>query len=234
MISSATNVISQKMTTHSSQQWIQYYNQARIRDRWYLATDGSFRWKDGAKFQYIGRMGLNFQVKPKLRVGAGVATAGVYLQDKLSKIEFRPYQEVFGIINDKKILITSRFRLEERFFKNRLDVPVTHDFNFRFRYQIVFSIPLIRLNDDDSNRLLLIASDEIFINAGKNIYYNVLDRNRVLIGPEWQMSKSLTLGVSYMYQFASRNSAGDYDSDDVIWVKLRHNMDLVKSKPVAK
>jgi hypothetical protein len=213
---------------HSNQQWIQYYNQTKIAEKWSFGIDGGFRWKEGDKLQYIARTGLLYQLTKKIKVGGGIATTGTYLLDNLSRVECRPYQELFANLNEGKILLTSRFRIEERFFKNRLLDPPTHNFNYRFRYQISFQIPLVKLSDDDSKKLLLGISDEIFINAGKEIVYNALDRNRIVIGPAWQMSKSLVIAVSYAYQFAQRNLPEIYDSDNVIWVTIKHNMILVK------
>lgn len=220
----------QKTIHHTNQQWIQYYNQTRIDENIYFGIDGGFRWKDGDKLQYIARTGLMYQINEKLRVVGGVATTGSYQLNQLAKVEFRPYQEVSGVISDDKVSITSRFRLEERFFKNRLDVPVTHDFNFRFRYQLSVNVPVIKFTEDNSRRLLLTVSEEIFMNAGEEIDYNVFDRDRILIGPAWQMSKSLILGATYLYQFAARNSPATYDSDNILWITLRHNMDLRNSK----
>lgn len=224
-------VMAQKVIHHSSQQWIQYYTQIKVSQRWSINADAGFRWKDGNKLQYIGRTGINYQVNSKLRIGGGVATTGSYQGENLSKVEFRPYQEIFAPINDKKVAITSRFRMEERFFKNRLEIPVTHEFNFRFRYQLSFSIPIATLSKrDDSKQLSLTLSDEIFINAGKDIVYNALDRNRLLIGPSISISRQMMVSASYMYQFAQKNSAAQYDSDNVLWFTVRHNLNLVKAK----
>jgi hypothetical protein len=223
------DAFSQKLVTHSTQQWLQYNNQTKIADRWFFGLDGGFRWKDGSRFQYIGRAGFNYQFNPRIKVGVGVARTGIYKSDKISKLEFRPYQEVLAIISDNRISIRSRFRLEERIFNNRSEVPA-HNYNFRFRYMLSFNIPIVQSQHFPSRKLSLVVSDEIFLNAGHNIVYNVLDRNRVLIGPAWQMSKALAFGISYMYQFAPKDSPAAYDSDDIIWVTLRQYLNLVRKK----
>jgi hypothetical protein len=92
-----------------------------------------------------------------------------------------------------------------------------------------FNIPIVQSQHFPSRKLSLVVSDEIFLNAGHNIVYNVLDRNRVLIGPAWQMSKALAFGISYI-QFAPKDSPATYDSDDIIWVTLRHNLNPVRKK----
>lgn len=222
---------SQKIIAHSQQQWVQYYNQTKIARRWYYGIDGGFRWKEREKFQYIARTGILYQLTNKVRIGGGITTTGNYQLNTLAKTEIRPYQEVFASLSDSKVSIVSRFRLEERFFTNQLVDPHSHTFNYRFRYQLAFNIPLLKLSkEDDSKKLLLSISDELFLNAGKEMTYSVLDRNRLVIGPAWQISKSLTVAINYLYQFGQKNAPAEYDVDDVIWITLKHNMNLVKSK----
>jgi len=221
----------QKQVAYSSQQWIQYYNQAQINEHWSLGMDGGMRWREWNKYQYIGRVGVGYQFS-KVKLAAGIATTGNYTGNVLTKKEFRPYQEVLASWKEKEVLITHRFRLEERFFKSTpIDQPSVTSFNYRFRYQVAVNFPLLRLSrEHEYQKISLAVSDEIFINAGKEIVFNYVDQNRLVIGPSAQVSKSLSVALSYMYQFAQKAAPGAIELNTVMWFTIRHNMNFMKSK----
>ena len=230
VISGAMVAYSQKKETYSSQQWIQYYNTTQLNDKWSLGVDGGMRYKEWNKYEYIARIGLYYQFPSKIKVGGGVVTTGKYTGNDVTRKEFRTYQEVTTSWKQNKVTINHRFRFEQRSFVNTpTDLPVTHNFNFRLRYQIGFNIPLFTLSKENTyKKISLVVSDEIFINAGKQIIYNYVDHNRLVVGPAWQVSKSLAVAISYMSQFSQKTSSGLVSLDDVVWVTIRHNLSLKK------
>ncbi|MEP7231564.1 MAG: DUF2490 domain-containing protein [Ginsengibacter sp.] len=219
----------------SSQQWIQYYNQAKIGNKWTWSTDGGYRWNIllNNLSQYIVRTGLGYQLNSSMRVSAGFAHLGFYTSEKLSKVEYRPYQEF--AINDKykNLGISHRFRIEERYFKNVVngDIQHGHTFNFRFRYQCMLNIKLLKLSSANPDKALFMnLGDEIFINAGKKVVYNLFDQNRFLVGPSISFSKNLSVGLTYNSQFAALNAPNSYIHADVLWLIIRQNLNLTKHK----
>jgi len=218
----------QKNVTRSNQSWIQYYQQMKLSNRLTLMTDGGFRWSNGERLLYIARTGLGYQLASNLRVAAGIASTGGYDATGLSSFELRPYQEIFTSSHGK-IGIQQRFRIEERFFRDvvRGEFQNGHNFNFRFRYQISASIPLIKFsNENNYPQILLSISDEIFVNAGREIAYNFLDKNRLVIGPALQVNKNVNIGIAYNFQFSQLNAPASYAHDDVLWLTVRHQLDL--------
>jgi hypothetical protein len=218
----------QKNVQKSNQLWIQYYNQLKLNKKLSLMTDGGFRWKDGDRLLYIARTGIGYQINSTFRVAAGIATTGQYGTDGLNKVELRPYQELSSSVMLNKVTLLQRLRIEERYFRN-VDKTIYNvdNFNFRFRYQILAIIPLIQLSAEKLyKQLSLNVSDEIFVNAGKEVVYNLLDKNRFVIGPAVQASKSLNVGLSYNFQFSQLNSAASYAHDNILWLTIRHQMNL--------
>lgn len=217
-----------KEVLRENQQWVQYYGQLQFKEEWVWFFDGGFRWSDAfqEKSQYIVRSGIGYQLGKDMRISAGVATLGMYRADRLDRIEIRPYQDFnlnqsFGNIKSQH-----RFRLEERFFKKVEEGEVRngHTFNFRFRYSLMFNVPVAKLQAlGPEARLLLSVGDEIFINAGKEIVYNVFDQNRILIGPTLQLNNRLSLNCLYQSQFRSTSSPGKYGQLDILWVSIRQN-----------
>ncbi|MCB0487695.1 MAG: DUF2490 domain-containing protein [Cyclobacteriaceae bacterium] len=226
----------QKTVRHSNQQWVQYYNQLKLNSHWTLMTDGGFRWADkfSTKALFIARIGIGYNINSHLRVGAGLASTGAYSSSSLSKLEYRPYQELFASYKYGRVGLQHRFRVEERYFKSVVDGDPQsgHNFNFRLRYQISANIPLLKLSPDNPDKILSLGiGDEIFINAGREIVNNILDKNRIIIGPAVQFNKQLTVALSYTHQYSQLATAGAYAHDDVMWLAIRHNLDLSKHKP---
>lgn len=224
-----------KNVKKTSQQWIQYYNQSKIGNKWIWSTDGGFRWNTllNNPSQYIVRTSFGYQLNNTMKVSAGFAHLGFYTSEKLSKVEFRPYQEF--TINDKykNLGILHRFRIEERYFKNVVDGDIQHGhtFNFRFRYQCMLNIKILKLSSANPDKALALnLGDEIFINAGKKIVYNTFDQNRFVVGPAISFSKNLSVGLTYNRQFSSANAANSYNHTDILWLVIRHNLDLTKHK----
>ncbi|HEY5691916.1 MAG TPA: DUF2490 domain-containing protein [Cyclobacteriaceae bacterium] len=224
-----------KNVQRNNQQWIQYYGQIELTDKWNILPDGGFRWQDrfNEKGIFIARIGVGYDLNKKLRVTTGIASTGAYSPTGLRRLEFRPYQELFSSSNLGKLRVHHRLRIEERFYKRILngDIVNGHDFNFRFRYQFSLSIQIIKIDYKNPNRILsLNVSDEIFINAGKEIVYNYLDKNRLVIGPSVQWNKNINVGIFYNFQFSQLNTPMSYAIDDVIWFTIRHHMNIAKAE----
>lgn len=220
-----------KTVKRSNQQWVQYYGQFKLSQKWGINADAGFRWEDSFKkrLQYISRVGIGYQLNSRFRLATGFANLGSYGGSSLSKLEFRTYEEISAGYQYNKVGINHRFRVEERYYKSVVngDILSGYNFNFRLRYQISANIPLINFENPEQ-KLFLNVADEIFVNAGSEIVYNLLDKNRFVIGPAFQFSKKLTIGLSYTHQFSQLNSPATYAHDDVMWLAIRHNVDFSK------
>src|SRR4051794_15800129 len=88
----------EKKVTKSDQPWVQYYNQTKLNERWIVFVDGSYRWKDWFEHsnQYLVRAAIGYNLTPNLNVAAGCAQSGYYTENKITKYELRPFQEISG------------------------------------------------------------------------------------------------------------------------------------------
>ena len=223
----------EKNVTKGNQQWVQYYNQTKFSKKWSLLVDGGYRWKQdlGKHSRYIIRAARAYMISPGIRVAAGFAHLGTYTEIDITVVEFRTYQEltvkqVFG-----KLGLNHRVRIEQRLIESTKNNDEQFNrSNWRFRYSIVFSIPIIKqFPNHDDRSLKLNVGDEIFINAGKDIVYNVFDQNRILIGPEFQLHKKLTFTLTYSGKFRALNLPSQYTYNHILWVGVRHKIDLAKA-----
>jgi hypothetical protein len=168
-----------------------------------------------------------------MKVSAGFAHLGFYTSKKISKFEYRSYEEF--AISDKynSIGIQHRFRIEERYFKTIVDgnIQPGNTFNFRFRYQFMMNFKILNLSSTNPVQTLSInLGDEIFINAGKKIVYNVFDQNRILIGPAVSFTKDFIVGLTYNNQFAATATAANYAHTNVFWLIMKQNFDIALHK----
>ncbi|NJN28098.1 MAG: DUF2490 domain-containing protein [Cyclobacteriaceae bacterium] len=223
----------QKEVVRTDQQWIQYFTQVQLDTHWLMLADAGYRVQDGftKRSLYILRMGAGYRINETHRLIMGFVHTGSYGNEGLKLMEYRPYQE-WGIAQRLgKIGLKHRFRIEERFFKTVAteELPSEASFNFRFRYSAMVSIPLVTLSARYPERkLLLDVGEEIFVNAGQDIVYNVFDQNRVLLGTTVRFCKRLALSITYNHQFRALNQANTYRLDRVFWLGLRNNISMVR------
>lgn len=220
-----------KNTSTNNQQWLQYYNQIKLNEKWTWVNDGGYRWRGGFEesAQYILRTGIGYSINPNVRILTGFAHLGFFSDHAMNKVEFRPYQELVVKNRFNKIGITHRYRIEERFFNPIVDrsIESPNTFNFRFRYSFMASFPLFGLSKTDPDKLFVLnIGDEIFINAGSSIVNNVFDQNRILISPSFLFSKNLTIALTWNSQFASTTQQASYRYSNIIWFQIKHNLDL--------
>lgn len=223
----------EKNISRGNQQWFQYYNQTKLAPNWTLLLDGGYRLKDelSQRAQYIGRLGISYQTSGKLNLALGIAHLGVYQMARLDRLEYRPFQEL-SLKNDfTHQSLSHRFRLEERFFTKRAvnGSAAGHSFNVRFRYRLAWNIPLFRLSNAHPERhFALNLADEIFLNAGEDIVYNIFDQNRLQLGISIPLHEHLSLSLSYNSQFTALNAPATYNHTNIYWLGINHKMDLSK------
>jgi len=230
IIAANTANAQEKSVARANQQWFQYYAQLKLNGKWSLLADGGYRWKDGFKesSQYIARTGVGYSIKPGVRLAAGLAHLGFYTDGELVRIEFRPYQEVLLKRKIASLSLTHRYRIEERFFNyinSSSETP--NSFNIRFRYSIMVAIPLFKLSKvQDDKAVILNIGNELFISAGQDIVHNVFNQNRLVISPSLKMSDQFTVSFTWNFQFASTSTPGQYVRTNVMWLQLKHKLNL--------
>jgi len=212
----------QKTITRNEQLWLQYYNQIKLSDKFSLLSDFGVRTKTGVSnwYQITSRIGLNYNINKSIKGVSGFALFTTFKENIASTIELRPYQE-FNITNQiGKIKIQNRLRLEYRNFNTN---GISSN-NFRLRYRLFCTYPLMSLskNKPDS-KLLLNFGDELFINFGKSIIYNTLDNNRLLLGLGFQFNNALTCSITYNYQYGRRGKQL-YEQSDILWITVNHKI----------
>ena len=221
----------EKEILRSNQQWFSYANQTTLNEKWGFLADVGYRWKDAFSqaSQYIGRIGMAYQLNANMRAIAGFAHLGFYDSAILGKVEFRPYQDWIIRHSYGKLGTTHRFRAEQRIFYTVVDGTITDERNFyhRLRYRFSLRMPLFSSSEKDCRRKLFLAvSDEILINAGKRVVYNVFDQHRFLISPILQWNQSFSVRLTYFNLFAGTSQPATYKAVHIFLLGLSQKLSL--------
>ena len=104
-------------------------------------------------------------------------------------------------------------------------------FALRFRYALSTRIPIATLSKENPDfKLNLGISDEVMINAGKEIVYNVFDKNRFVVSPTVQFNKWMSVALAWNNQFFNTSTAGQYVHTNAFWLQLTHTLHLAHKK----
>lgn len=209
----------------SNQQWVQYYTQVEFNSKWSLLSDAGYRWQN--KFQhnslYIARIGLAYTFNPKFRLAIGWAHLGIFNSDKLTKMEFRPYQEIQFKKKHEKIKIEHRFRLEERIFNNYIPTYLVQPptFNLRYRYQFLINIPIWGFSKKKSEQVLSLGiSNEVFMKSDKGHLFS-FEQNRFVLAPTILINNRLSISLNYNAQIGKSTETDDCTYSSICWLTLR-------------
>ena len=220
-------------TIRGNQQWIHKYATLKVSERFNVVADGGFRLRDAftEPSLYIVRAGGTFNVHPRWKIGAGFAHSGTFLPDSgLYKLEYRPYQEVISEHTFADVELTNRLRIEQR-FQHVLPNDSTVPFVARVRFKFQVAAPVVSLSKKHPERkLFIILADEFLLNAGKGIKYNILDKNRMMIGSSFRISKHLDIALLYSYQFGTTTKPNVFTQDHVLWLTIKHKFDFRRNK----
>ncbi|MEY4930526.1 MAG: hypothetical protein RI909_1250 [Bacteroidota bacterium] len=221
----------EKETEYREQTWLGYFNQSRFTNKSGLWIDVHARLTD----QFINRTGLSivragytYYVSDQVRLTSGYAYITQYGVGSSPNVpEHRPWQQVQWFEKKNKFTMMQWFRVEERFRRKVASGALTDDYNFnwRFRYNISFTIPL-KGKPGAAKTPFVFLNDEVHINAGKKIGVNYFDQNRLFIGFGYQFTTHLNAQLGYMYVFQQLPEVNKFVHIDAIRLFVFHNLDF--------
>lgn len=155
---------------------------------------------------------------------------------KLTIPELRPHLEAIYRQRFTKLSLEHRYRFEERFFHNTNNTITAleegYDFgNYHMRYRFQAAVPLFKTHNQSVLKAKI--SDEIHLNAGKNIVANTFDQNRIYAVLTYELSPKLSFDAGYLNWFQQRPN-GNYFNRHILLFAASHKIDLSKkTKPAA-
>lgn len=220
------SVNAQKKVTHQDMLWMRYSGKYDVSKDWAInleLEDRRFAFPDRQQYWILPRVAVSKSLGNNWSAGAGFvyylsnSPADPKVLTALTIPELRPYETLNYNQNIKKLHITHRYWLEERFIRKNDDrhLQPGYTFNFRFRYQLGLEYPVTK-----SEKLKLRVADEIFLNFGHSIVRNTFDQNRIYAGLNYALSKYIQVEADYINQFQEKSNGDNYTDYDILRVTL--------------
>jgi len=187
--------------------WPQYYLQVPVDTTWSVSADYSDRYNDfNEKVQWIGRVGVNYQLNNFLSASAGYAYSEYFTSSGIRR-ENRPWEQLMVVHTYKYLRFSHRLRLEERFQRD----DRTDRYNSRLRYQFQIQVPLMK-----KQKAYFFIADEPMFNFGKELKdLNKFDQNRFQFGFQFKLTQDFYLTPAYQNTYQIQSNKRDFKSLDI-------------------
>jgi len=172
--------------------WGIYVGTATINEKWSLFGEAQYRdYKIFGDFNaFVFRLAGQYDVVKNVNLSLGYShfvTTPDINGEKVTRHEYRPYQQV--IIRSKYgiVYINHRYRFEQRILED--------DFRLRFRYFLQTNI-ILNKPQMERTAIYISAYAEIFLNFESPVY----DRTRVFVGLGYAISSTVRMEVGNLTQ----------------------------------
>lgn len=226
--------------------WYNYFGTFKLNEKFSIHSEYQWR-RDNLitdKQQGLLRVGVNYQINPKIQLRLGYAWIetypyGDYPINGFGKdfTEHRAFQMI--TITDKisKFDLSHRFMLEQRFVGRYTQPTLTveDDYLFlnRLRYMFKVQMPL-KGNEIKDKTAYLAAYNELFIGFGKNVNENVFDQNRIGLLLGYRFDSTLRIEAGYLNQTLQLGREIDqrnvFQNNHGFIINTNFNFDLTKKK----
>lgn len=226
----------QKQVITEEKTFVGFFNQTRFTNRIGTWLDVHHRTTDdfvNRPLQSIGRLGLSVYFTDHFRFTAGYCLAYNYPAKgfNASRIEHRPWQQLFIKQEYHKVQTIQILRLEERYNQEIVNDEATDNYIYtnRLRYSYLVLIPFTK-SGIIPKKIFGVINDELFVNFGKNITYNTFDQNRFFVGFGYQIGKNSSVHLGYMNIYQQLASGNKYSESHCLRLFVYHNIDFRKEK----
>lgn len=224
---------------YNTNAWLMYFGNHKFSGK--MGLHAEVQWRRSEVFsenqQLLLRTGLDFYAKPDLRftIGYGFIETYPYGEFAVSKAfpEHRIWQQLLAQQDFGKIKLAHRYRLEQRMIGN----AATGLFeNGRYENRMRYMAKATANITNGEHPLFVALYDEVFVNFGKDVGYNLLDQNRLYGAIGFAISPTLRLELGYLYQVVLLRTLEDVslknriENNHTLQVGLFSNMPLLKQK----
>lgn len=224
--------------------WYNYFGTFKLDKKFSIHTEYQLR-RDNLitdKQQGLLRLGVNYQLNPKIQLRLGYAWIETYPYGEIpingfgkDFTEHRAFQMI--TITDKVSILdlSHRFMLEQRWVGRYTNANLATEDQFpllnRFRYMFRAQIPL-KGNSIQNKTPYLAIYDEIFIGFGENVNENIFDQNRIGVLMGYKFNNMLRIEAGYLNQTLQLgrevNTRNVFQSNNGLIVNTYFNFDLTK------
>lgn len=198
--------------------WYRLYYQQSLDSSWSLHAEMEARlYLDaGRRHQYLlPRIHLHHYLSPALSFGLGMTHFLQALPQvseepvKLMRREWRPHQELrIRRFWNARWKTQQRLMIEQRFRQKTRDGQALSGYRFNLRIRYKYQLNVL-LKQGKKAKYYAKMYDELMVNAGSEIVYNLFDQNRVYLGLRYQKPK-YSIDMGYINWFQQRSTGNDF------------------------
>ena len=204
LLSHSLFVLGQSRThAYNTNAWLMYFGNYKFSDQVGLHAEVQWRRSDvfSENQQLLLRTGLDFYLKPSLRFTIGYAFVETYPYGEFAVQhafpEHRIWQQLLIPQDLGKVKLAHRYRLEQRMIGNASTGRFENGrYENRARYMAKATINVT----NGEHPIFVALYDEVFINFGKDVGYNIFDQNRLYGAIGYSISPALKMELGYLYQ----------------------------------
>ena len=190
---------------YNTNAWLMYFGNHKFSSK--MGLHAEVQWRRSDVFvenqQLLLRTGLDFYAKPDARFTIGYAFIETYPYGEfavpLAFPEHRIWQQLLLQQNLGNFKLAHRYRLEQRMIGNASTGQFENGrYENRMRYMAKATINIT----NGEHPIFAALYDEVFINFGKDVGYNLFDQNRLYGAFGYTISPTLRIELGYLYQVA--------------------------------
>lgn len=218
-----------RQVNHQQQLWVSLNSNLKVAKKWNIIADLHVRrnrFASDPSFYFV-RAGAQYWLNEKLTFTNGLAhmwlanpVNGKYIFSNENRI----YQQLQLTEKWTNTGLLLRVRNEQRWQQKLLNGQKTDDFRFTNRFRMLGSVNFKIFKNPKLPRLLI--ADEVLVHMGKEIVYNAFDQNRITVGIQQRINKSLSFDFGYMYVYQQKYSGFQYDANHTLRLFFYYNPDF--------
>lgn len=204
--------------------WYVYSGDHPIAGRWGFHFDGQWRrseivtqWQ-----QLLLRPGVNYSLSPNVMLTFGYAFVRTYPYGEFpapaAYNENRIFEQILFRPSYKRIRLSHRFRLEQRWVAYPQNPDGEYTYQNRFRYQVKVDYPFHW--GGRQTRWYLAMFDEIFFGIPPNIGARSFDQNRFFLGLGRSLGQTAAIEFGYLNQFLAERNGRIFEVNNTLYINL--------------
>jgi hypothetical protein len=234
------NAQSVRKYTTNNNGWYTYTGNHKIADKWGIHLEAQWRRNNVIidNQQLLLRSGIIYYLNSQALLTAGYCFVETYPYGAYAAKAAFPENRIWEQLQLKNTIGTvemiNRFRLEQRF----VNAPTWSNGEYeageaiytnRARMMTRFSVPF-KGNAIEDRSFYISAFDEVFINFGKHVAFNIFDQNRAYLGIGYKIPKAGRLEIGYLNQLSFKSDGIRVECNHVIMIGLACNIEFRKKK----
>jgi hypothetical protein len=238
------SMMAQRQYVNNTNTWFMYIGTHKMTPKWGLHLEGQLRRSDflANQQQYLIRLGVNYHLNTQVMATAGfvyVQTEPYGKQPANSDFPENRFWEQIQVKNQiGKVEMVSRFRLEQRIVNAPMLIGSVYQpgygiYTNRFRFMQRISIPFSGSTIGPKSFYATVF-DELFVNFGKKVAFNIFDQNRLCVGIGYVVPKYGRFEVGYLNQRLFKGDGIKAEKNHTIQLAFLANMDFKKPKEETK